>query len=663
METLKELYVSLEDLKLVHKGQLSDLKPLLGIDGDSYFTSLLQEDLYSQVLGGANSSIFKITFALRKFKEKGITPVFFFTGVPLSLETSGISKRYKRSQKLWEKINKNQGLDIEKILAKQDWSSVENLREIFRIIRNEGGEVIKCPSYPGFQLMHLDKSLCGVMGCLDLLAFGLNKVVTSIDYDSNTYTYVIASEVWQGLKVNIKRFTEILVAKGQWTGKKVTKTAAIDLVQDFNIPAADLHDIEKFAGLIESEFYLCKDTEKVHFKPIPEIQALIPTKWPEHLYYALCLLPLSSGIISSYLKKVDAMTPPIADSLKYKTLVSKYKPLMRKVYSVLNMLFDNSAPGALKGIKVYYWYDSIQPFQLDFEAVKEINFSQILNHFESSQGVCDSLQSAAKFHVHLWQEHKGVLASAVQPAESFRINSVESLKLKIFLKIFHCIGFINQNFEPTLLEWVLTLPNSSFGTQIFLLLELLKLGFLDWKPMTLIKLPESILKKIAPDKSDLSLFISRVCSLIPATLNNDVWTSNVDHDLSQFYSITSYISKVHQYLAEVFLLEEFVLGRVEISLKSVSEYLAQLQPVPLCSVIVGIIVKKVLEGKKIQEISKEIPQAINIEADLERAWQLWKEFVNILWMLTKETDDVRGVVDQASKLFKTSLIEAGIHVI
>lgn len=665
MDTLKEILTSLEEQKLTRKGQLSEIKSILGIDGESFITSLLQEDFYSQVLGGANFTLkAHLTFAIQKFKEQGITPVFFFTGISLRSETSAIAKRYKRSQRLWEKkINKSQGLDIEKILAKQDVSSIENLREIFKVIRSEGGEVIKCPSYPGFQLAHLEKSISGVMGSLDLLAFGLNKVIVSVDYESGSYTYVLASEVWKGLKVNMRRFIEILVTKGVWTGKKFSKVPVLELLQNFNLPEKDLLEVENFSGLIESEFFLCKDTFKLNFKNLPEIQALIPTKTPEHLYFALCLLPLSSNLISAFIKKVDVMTPPAADSLKYKTLVSKYKPLMRKVYSILNGLFDNSTPGALKGIKTYYWYDEIQPFQLDFEQVKEYNFAQVLAHFETVESLPINLQSAARFHVSLWQDHKDILGTMLRSPETYKISSVESLKLKIFLKIFHCIGFVLPNFEPTLFEWTLTLSQSNFTHQIFLLLELLKLGFLDWKPMTLIKLPESVLKKIAPDNSDLTRLISRVCSLVPPTLSSDTWTSNVDYDLAQFYSMVSYISKVHQYLSEVFLLEEFVSGRLEISLKTVTEYLAQLQTVPLCSVIVGIIVKKVLEGKKLQEIKKEIPQAVDIEADLERAWWLWKEFVNMVWVLTKETDDVREVIDQASKLFKTNLISAGIHVI
>ena len=65
------------------------------------------------------------------------------------------------------------------------------------------------------------------------------------------------------------------------------------------------------------------------------------------------------------------MSPPVADSLKYRTLVSKYKPLMKKIYSLLNTHFEDNK--TIRGIKVFFWYDEIQPFQLDFEPIKQLN--------------------------------------------------------------------------------------------------------------------------------------------------------------------------------------------------------------------------------------------------------------------------------------------------
>jgi hypothetical protein len=666
MEILREVLSYLQELKLVHTSQLSELRPLVAVDGESYIQNMLQEDFYSQVLGGCNFTLKShLTFALRKFKEKGITPVFIFNGIPLRTETAVIAKRYKRSQKLWEKMSKHQGVDIEKILIKQEVAGFENLREIYSIVRAEGGEVMKAPSYSGFQLAHLEKNVAAVMGSVDLLCFGLGKIVLEVDFEGNSYSYILASDVFRELKISQKRFSEILISKGLWTGKKLLKTPVIELLQEgiLQVPEKEQPELEKFYNLIDSEFYLSKDLEKVHFKSLAEVQNLFPSKNQEHLFYALCLLPLSSSLLSAFVKKVDVMTPPVADSLKYRALVSKYKPIMRKVYSVLFNLFENPSPGTIRGIKTFYWYDEIQPFQLDFEVVKELNFSAILEKFEVSGEKNVDIQSVCKFHIALWKEAKETFSTLRTGPDTYRLKTLETLKLKIFFKVFHATGLIGINFEPTLFEYILTLSNPVFQSQILVILELLKLGLLDWKSMSLIKVPESVLKKIAPDSDDQAKLISRVCSLVPATLSHDTWTSSVDHDLAQFYSMTSHISKVHSYLSEVFLLEEFISGRVEISNSSVSEYLNHLQLVPLNSVIVGILVKKVLEGKSVVEITKEIPQAIDIVADLEKAWWFWKEFVNVLWLLTKDTDDVRGLLDQASKKFKTTLINSGIHVI
>ena len=651
MDIRREILSYLHESKLVHTAQVSELRPIIAIDGEAYMQSLLHEDFYSQVLGGCNFTLKPhLTFALNKFKEKGITPVFIFNGVPLREETSGIAKRYKRCQRLWDKLSKNQVVDIEKLLIKQEVSSCENLREVFSIIRAEGGEVMKAPSYAGFQLAHLSKSVAGVMGGVDLASFGLGKVVVGVDFEEGVYSYIVVSDVLKELSLSSRQFTEILISKGFWTGRKLLKTPVLDLLQSppQALPEKDQAEVGRFFSLIDSEFYLSKDSEKLHHKPHPDIQALV-------------LLPLSSSIVSAYIKKVDVMTPPVADSLKYRALVAKYKPVMRRIYSTLHHLFDS--PGGLKGIKTFYWYDEIQPFQIDFEPVKELNFEELLHKFEASNEKKIDLQAACKLHISAYMEKKDLASGLKSGSDLCKIRNVEALKFKIYLKVLHATGVIGPDFKPTLFEQVVTLAHPLFQSQTLVLLELLRLGLLDWKSMSLIKVPESVLKKIAPDSADLALLISRVCSLVPGTLSHDTWTSSVDHDLAQFYSLTSHIGKVHQYLAEVFLLEEFITNRVEISSASVSEFLPQLELVPLNSVVVGILAKRLLEGASLADLSKEIPQAIDVAGDLNKAWWFFKEFLNIVFTLTKDSDEVRGILEQASKTFKTALINSGIHVI
>ncbi|WP_230678982.1 hypothetical protein, partial [Streptococcus pneumoniae] len=92
--------------------------------------------------------------------------------------------------------------------------------------------------------------------------------------------------------------------------------------------------------------------------------------------------------------------------------------------------------------------------------------------------------------------------------DSYRIKNVENLKFKVFFKVFHVTGLIGSHFEPSLFEYIMTLPNPVFQSQMLVILELLKLGLLDWKSMSLIKVPESVLKKIAPDSLDQVMLIS-----------------------------------------------------------------------------------------------------------------------------------------------------------
>ena len=181
--------------------------------------------------------------------------------------------------------------------------------------------------------------------------------------------------------------------------------------------------------------------------------------------------------------------------------------------------------------------------------------------------------------------------------------------------------------------------------------------------MTSIWIPEAILKNISSDKDDLIRIISRVVILVPPSLNGESSANCVDHDLAQFYSMIKYIAKIYQYLSEVFILEEFVNGKIEISRESILNLIKSAGCLPLYNVSIGIIVKKLLQGKNINDLKKEMLHIIDIQGDLIKAWVFWKDFQNIVKILASPNDSIRNILNDASKLFKTALISEGIHVI
>lgn len=677
MELRKELldYVD-EELKILQTGSLHELEPLLAIDGEAFISEILQDDFYSQVLGGTNFTLkTHLSYHIRKLKEWQITPVFFFNGISLRPETAIIAKKCKKSKRLWEEFSKGNTVEIEKLLVKQDVLSLENYREILEIIRNEGGEVMKCPGHCGFQISYLDKVVRGVVGGLDLACFGITKIITSLEYETGIYKSVNVNQMLKIMEITSKKYMECLVARGFWLGKKFIKMSAVEFLQ--GLKAKDLKNIigddgkcqqiENACSVIDSQFYLCSDQTKVNFKTNSTISSMMPARCAEKFYCAMCLIGFSSDLLTSYIKKVEVMTPPISDSLKYRTLVHKYKPLMRKIYSIMNRNFDENQPLSLKGVKVYYWYDEIQPFQLDFELVKEINWDPFLEYLLDENKVCKipniDLQSCASAHIDMWRNQRQITDELKKPSENKMEFTKDLLKVKMHLRVLENLGFISPQGFPTLFGRVITLAKTEFQNEIFLVLELLKLGLLDWKPMNSIYLPENVLKKISPDSSDYIRIISRVSCFIQPSLNGELWTAPVDHDLAQFYSLLRHIVKTVQYLAEVYLLEDFINGRIEINRETITSLLSYAHILPLKNVAVGIQVKKLLEGKSVQDLKKEIPQILDIEGDLEKAWIFWKEVQSVIKIVTTDNDSVRNIIEEASKLFKTSLLNAGIHVI
>lgn len=672
MEQGKEILSYLYDQNAIRTGPMHELGCLIGIDGDNWILQILQDDFYSQVLGGAHFTLrSRVTYQIKKLKEWNITPVFFFQGLYLHLDTSVIKTRCKIAKKTWNEISKGNSIGVEKVLSKHNSLSLESFREIIEIVRSNGGEVMKCPSHVGFQLNHLQKVLGGIIGGPELSIFGVKKIITELDYEIGAYKYFLVDDMIRVFNTTPKKFNTCCIAKGFWTAIKCTKISITDLLQQSKtkeiyeiVDVKNKPYIEKFYKLLESEIFLSSDEPKVCVKQGPISDSLVPSKNSEKFYFAFCFIPLSSELLTSFIKKVEIMPHPIADSLKYRTLVHKYKPIMKKIYSLLHQKFDENTN--CRGIKVYYWYDEVQPFQLDFEPIKQLNFEALLPFIDkkSMENAIFDLQFCIKLHKKLWETDKAAISNLKTPSDpknAILLNK-DYLKIKVTLRLLESFGLISPQGNPTLFGNVLLLIKSEYQYQMFILLELIKLGLFDWKPMVTILVPETVLKKISVDKEDLIRLISRVSSLIPSSLTGDTWTTSIDKDLSQFYCLLRHISKTYKYLAEAFILEEFIESKIELTKENIIGIDACFD-FYLSSVTVGILVKSFLHGKKIAELKKEFPQIVDLEGDLEKAWILWKEFQNVVKVLARPGDSIRDTITDATKLFKSELLIAGIHVI
>ena len=651
----------LEENHLVQTGNIEDLSGSTGIDGEWWLKKILPKDIKSDLMGCISMSLRpSILNSLKPLQNNNLKPVIIFPGLEINP-----SQRQSIS-KLWNTIALNS--QIAETLC-EPFLKDEIYYSVHEILKISNGEVLRAPYFSAAQLSYLKKSnlIENVYGMTDLIFHDVPVVI--IDIQTNTYKFVESNEVLLKLGISISELKQAFVLKGYFnkTLTEIPFAAVLDtlkFVRAENL-ASDSKFLEKMVKMIDCQVSLGCLPSKLEYSTNDSLQ-YYGSKLPNEIFFAMSILNLSPKLIFPLVFHKQIEKPPIADSNNYKRILRSSKEIKSFTYSILSSIVPQK--NLWKTIQIEYWYNEIQDIiQITPKSsIKWMISSDLLSEsLIKYKKHTPDLQFCLQWHYDDYANNKELL----NPSNNNSFSQ-SSMQCKINLSFLELIGYISPIGKPMLFGKSLMQCDPEWQNSALYLQELLKLGLINGRALKKSQnsdLSDESFEKLCGLSGDDNnrhaiVLISRVFSLVQPTLNEELWTGEIDYDLAQFHSLLHPIFTHYQLGFEALVLKEFLAQN-----KYEKEFLNIKSPLlPYPHPALGIAIKRLLLLENINQVAKEMPQIPDLFLDLHRGWMFWKNFIRIMNTFKHHNavpeNNFMSEVAHASKKLKTTLLKARIHV-
>ncbi len=247
MPPIRGLHGWLKNQDLIHDSQLGILKgSTIAIDALKFFQSQLARDIWTQATGIIIPEIIisMVNQQIDLFEKYEITPIFVFPGVsssnrltaslvdsstknctheqyvaPDDVSWNLIDKFADTRDHGWQEFVNNRFKSSEDAFAKIDrFVSVAERRVIKQQLKHRGCNVISAPYRVSAQLSILSrppvKAAHACVGSIDLLLYGVNKLILEIDLVEGVVQWTQATEILQATKLTLQQLTYISCLAG-----------------------------------------------------------------------------------------------------------------------------------------------------------------------------------------------------------------------------------------------------------------------------------------------------------------------------------------------------------------------------------------------------------------------------------------------------------------
>ncbi|KAK3810924.1 MAG: temperature dependent protein affecting M2 dsRNA replication-domain-containing protein [Benniella sp.] len=638
---------------LVSVRSLSMLKDhRIGIDGNVWLKKITQaaSEQYQAGIGGIPSGMRKaIEKELEGFKAASIHPLFVFSGLALIRKEKPIindDARILKRNTAWSAVNSG-----DMGLAMSSWSESyihqpDLIHLVIRILKEHNIEYIRAPYSAGAQLVYLERNPKQIIHAIyagtegsELLMFEVDRVITSIDFAKQTFSYISKKEVLLDLVLSDDQFLDLCILAGgdhctTFPPISVEGAFAFKSVHDLRQHVTGFNFIKAFADLPQTpkvnygELFIrtrCAMrhhpvlTEEGRVEPMnaahapSDIHDFVGPRLPDEVYYYISRGVISDAVLNTLVCGYGAEYSPLCngETNEYRHFLTT--DIMKMKAQIFALLRAKLNPFYDRKIIFVHWYDSSSASAehvIKTDTPLPVSVDAISNWKSGNQSIEKELKKANiaspnySFALGLVATANDASATVVskntdKPTPLVTLAEVQTrhlsklLQLRSFIESSHVPSpfgkaFINAfKAHPT--------APAEFQDTLFIALELVRAELLTSRPTTpdYAKKPPVLEDETATKAIRL---VSRTASLIGARFKGTKpWAGPLSRELLAFNSIGKLLKRNLRHLSEALILEMLLANECKKDTLEYTDLATQLPFAHEPSTVLGILVKEYLE--------------------------------------------------------------------
>jgi len=551
---------------------------------------------------------------LDQFRKWNITPIFIFQGmVPGPQHSMFVNRMDHHMEQAWSHLARGQKNEAQKCFAvSTSRINSDFVHFIFHHLKLRGCEVLQAPYFAGAQLAHFAEHnvVTAVFGPPGLLLYGVRHVVIELDFAHQYFNWVDLDAILLKWQISRDQFVEACLLAGTeycltypyLNLPHVMHPQSSQHRSNFNFDAA-VYMIKQaplinWMGTFPTEemrtdhvegYCICKVLVKsspvLHFAdntvkplssdlmagpafPVPsDFTNIIGEKLPNSLYF-LMVCGLMSNKLPQALAKGEWIdkTPPLVDSLEFRGLMTDLQDYRQRA---LGLVARHLHSGLYRKTVLYKasWdvqrgssssgeQTLLQPKKLKKGLRWRITKDAVDSEMRR-QGVDKiDFRFCLRWHAHEFELEGQFYKDITKFGDPIVTNDQASIAAVVHFMLLEHLELISDDGGATVLGNVLKDSPRHLQEPCLIALELMKFGCLNGDPFEAGKpdrpFPEPVKypKSPANVQTKSLLLLSRVMSLVPMSLANEMWNADVNFDLAAFHSLVRILKRTLRQLTE-----------------------------------------------------------------------------------------------------------------
>lgn len=515
-----------------------------------------------------------------------------------------------------------------------------------------------------------------VYGSLELLLYGVLRLVIDIDFEHGTFEWVDTKTVLSKLSLTPEEFLDACMLAGfDFCGtfpplldQAFTFRYACEMVKNFKTGYAAIRHFASNPGVQKSNYMdlflrarcvvrhhpiyttacIC---EPLHKETGPgDIHEVVGPRLPNDLYFLLSQGVILPQVVNNLTTGVLLEAPPNVDSEEYRRMLNELTDLRSKTLGLLTGVLHESFSS--KRVASARWYD----FNTEYEPQK-ITYLRDLKgtgyrvpHAEISAELGklkrDAISIPSVIAIQAARSSNNLTASGtIVKSDSASADDGEEVltspmevNYTTLLHVLIMRDFLTSDnpFLPTVLGKSLEEVPVQFQEEALLILELIKYNFITPNKLTLFPPTPLHTGDSGGEHEKEITFISRIVSILPMKLNENNWTGPLDHDLMGFHEIVKALYRSLRNALEMTFASLFLSRRIQIPYQELARTAFQLPFFSQNSTSMGVAVKTFLiSNTSASNLRSKFPNCLDLTADLKVAYAFWEEVMKMTTFLVQ----------------------------